>query len=78
MPRADSDKKRAKPYDSEVKQEPSESDSKPKLEAKRARPWETEEYILLLEHVVASKRGAKAFEGVVPGRTGNQAWLAWR
>ena len=66
-----------KPYDKSII-EPSHPSEPKKQRSEKSRPWTGEELVQLL--LLVERHGyqnRKALEGVIPGRTGNQAYLAW-
>ncbi|GMK58509.1 hypothetical protein CspeluHIS016_0505410 [Cutaneotrichosporon spelunceum] len=42
------------------------------------RPWTGDEYVQLFDRVMAHGTGSKSFAAAVPGRSSNQAAMAWR
>ncbi|BEJ16686.1 hypothetical protein CspHIS471_0600870 [Cutaneotrichosporon sp. HIS471] len=83
-------RKRAKPDPDSSDFAPSEGDkSKPKTKPKATPsastsgstmrgPWTGVEYVQLFDQVMANGTGSKSFAAAVPGRSANQAAMAWR
>jgi hypothetical protein len=90
LPKRTKSTKSAKPVDSDEFTPDSEEDVKPAKPAPKRRtapsrtgagvrgPWSGEEYVQLFDHVMANGAGSKSFAVAVPGRSANQAAMAWR
>ncbi len=91
LPKRIKSTKSAKPVDSDEFTPDSEESIKPAKPAPKRRnapatpgvagvrgPWSGEEYVQLFDHVMAHGAGSKSFAVAVPGRSVNQAAMAWR
>ncbi|ORY23611.1 hypothetical protein BCR39DRAFT_346038 [Naematelia encephala] len=73
-------KKRKTPADAPSDDSPKriKTPSKPSPKKLTPKPWTSEEMIKLFDTAIKSGASGKAFDGLIPGRTGEQCYGNWR